>query len=96
MNIQEYRIYADVKEKCLIVQNTRLDDWIIKVYLEGNMDWDKLYNILVTRAESIQFKFSVVKLEILDLMDNTVIGQGRIDRVEFNYWAILKSMFRRS
>jgi len=98
MNMQDYRIYANFVEECLVIENVKNKNWLLKVYVKGDIHWEKMINILIANPAQLQFKVNIfpeVTLEIVDLKSNETIAIAKVKKIDFNKLEVLKLLIRR-
>ncbi len=98
MNMQDYRIYASFIEECLVVESIRNKNWLLKAYIKGDINWEKMINILIANPAQLQFKVNIfpeVNLEIVDLKGNETIAIAKVKKIDFNKLEVLKLLIRR-
>jgi len=90
------RIKYDITMSTIYVESLLTDTTLVTIYLDGDVNWDKLGDILNDNlyrlSISVSYEENSIWVRLIDLEDNSLVAHARTT-IDFNLANIMSSIF---
>lgn len=90
------RIKYDITMSTIYIESLLTDTTLVTIYLDGDVNWDKLGDILNDNlyrlSVSVSYKENSIWVRLIDLEDNSLVAHARTT-IDFNLANIMSSIF---
>jgi len=90
------RIKYDITMSTIYVESLLTDTTLVTIYLDGDVNWDKLGDILNDNlyrlSVSVSYEENSIWVRLIDLEDNSLVAHARTT-IDFNLANIMSSIF---
>lgn len=90
------RIKYDITMSTIYVESLLTDTTLVTIYLDGDVNWDKLGDILNDNlyrlSVSVSYEENSIWIRLIDLEDNSLVAHARTT-IDFNLANIMSSIF---
>jgi len=90
------RIKYDITMSTIYIESLLTDTTLVTIYLDGDVNWDKLGDILNDNlyrlSASVSYEENSIWVRLIDLEDNSLVAHARTT-IDFNLANIMSSIF---
>ena len=90
------RVKYDITMSTIYVESLLTDTTLVTIYLDGDVNWDKLGDILNDNlyrlSISVSYEENSIWVRLIDLEDNSLVAHARTT-IDFNLANIMSSIF---
>jgi len=90
------RIKYDITMSTIYIESLLTDTTLVTIYLDGDVNWDKLGDILNDNlyrlSISVSYEENSIWVRLIDLEDNSLVAHARTT-IDFNLANIMSSIF---
>ena len=90
------RIKYDITMSTIYVESLLTDTTLVTIYLDGDVNWDKLGDILNDNlyrlSISVSYEENSIWIRLIDLEDNSLVAHAKTT-IDFNLANIMSSIF---
>jgi hypothetical protein len=90
------RIKYDITMSTIYIESLLTDTTLVTIYLDGDVNWDKLGDILNDNlyrlSVSVSYEENSIWVRLIDLEDNSLVAHARTT-IDFNLANIMSSIF---
>ncbi len=90
------RVKYDITMSTIYVESLLTDTTLVTIYLDGDVNWDKLGDILNDNlyrlSVSVSYEENSIWVRLIDLEDNSLVAHARTT-IDFNLANIMSSIF---
>ena len=90
------RIKYDITMSTIYIESLLTDTTLVTIYLDGDVNWDKLGDILNDNlyrlSVSVSYEENSIWVRLIDLEDNSLVAHVRTT-IDFNLANIMSSIF---
>jgi len=90
------RIKYDITMSTIYIESLLTDTTLVTIYLDGDVNWDKLGDILNDNlyrlSISVSYEENSIWIRLIDLEDNSLVAHARTT-IDFNLANIMSSIF---
>ena len=90
------RIKYDITMSTIYIESLLTDTTLVTIYLDGDVNWDKLGDILNDNlyrlSVSVSYEENSIWIRLIDLEDNSLVAHAKTT-IDFNLANIMSSIF---